>query len=87
MAAIKITVSLDGCTGIGPGKKPDLIEIEVPIPDRALGGYEYRGLVETVADKTVDVVTAVRRPIWDEVDDVDAVEDAASAPQETEQAA
>lgn len=70
MASIKITVSRGGYTsgGYGAGVSvgaPDLIEIDVPIPDRPyanmpLSNSEYMQLVGVTFDKTAELVDVVR---------------------------
>lgn len=78
MASIKITVSRGGYTTSGYGSigvgGPDVIEIDVPIPDRPyanmpLSTSEYAQLVGVTFDKTAELVDVVRGPN----DDVDAV--------------
>ncbi|WP_067198857.1 hypothetical protein [Microbacterium sp. XT11] len=71
MASIKITVSRGGYTSGGHGPvsvgTPDLIEIDVPVPDRAdayAGNFirpaDYMQLIGTTFDKTAELVDVVR---------------------------
>lgn len=69
MAEIRIAVSLGGWQSDDHDVLADLVEIAVPIPDHAeTTAYEYRALVNDVADKTVELVEAVRKPVEPVVD-------------------
>lgn len=64
MAEIRIAVSLGGWSNDDTEATPDLVEIAVPIPDRATEtAYEFRALVDTVATNAVGLVDAVRKPV------------------------
>jgi len=68
MGAIKIAVSLGGATttkGLPAStekRDPDLIEIEVPVPDGAAVDFEYRSLVGSVAHAATGLVGTVLVP-------------------------
>jgi len=89
MASIKITVSRGGYTsgGYGPVSvgAPDLIDIDVPVPDRAdvyADGFirpaDYMQLIGATFDKTAELVDMVRG-YADDVVDAEIAEDEASA--------
>ena len=76
MASIRITVSRGGYTSTGYGTAtvgaPDVIEIDVPVPDRAdafVGNFirpaDYVQLIGATFDKTAELVEAVRGDIVD----------------------
>lgn len=76
MASIKITVSRGGYTSTGFGNvsasAPDLIEIDVPVPDRAdafVGNFicpsDYVQLIGVTFDKAAELVEVVRGEVLD----------------------
>lgn len=82
MASIKITVSRGGYTSAAGAHvsagAPDVIEIDVPVPDRAdayAGNFirpaEYVDLIKVTFDKTAELVEVVRG----DVADAEVVED------------
>lgn len=87
MASIRISVSRGGYTSNGFGTvtvaSPDVIEIDMPVPDRAdsyAGNFirptEYIDLIEATFDKTAELVEVVR---GDAIDAEIATDEEASA--------
>lgn len=76
MASIKITVTRGGYTSAHLGNVsvgcPDVIEIDVPVPDRAdsyAGNFirptDYVDLIEATFEKTAELVEVVRGDVVD----------------------
>lgn len=80
MASIKLTISRGGVNSgafsISSKSDPDMITIDVPIPERGASMItltEYLQLIETTFDKTAELVDMVRGTV-DDLADIEIAE-------------
>lgn len=80
MATIKLKITRGGCTSVVNGHasvgSPDVIEIDMPVPDRAdayagsaIRPADYVQLIGTTFDKTAELVAVVRGDVVEAEDD------------------